>query len=63
MEVIADDIDRRHFSIRDHEPLFVGVRVELTSDLQASFCCRRADQINDDLITHQWSRTPVMADE
>ena len=41
----------------------VDVRVEFTQDLQTGLRCRGANKIDDDLITHQRSRTPIMADE
>ena len=63
VEIVTDDLDRLHFGFGNNNPFAICPGIKLAGDFQTRLgrCC--ADQINDDLVAHQWFRAPVLGDE
>src|SRR5271165_4312015 len=62
MEVVADDVQRRHLGVADLDALLVDAGIEGALDLQSGFCGRRADQLDDGEAIGQGPAAPVLRD-
>ena len=62
MEVVADDVQRRHLGVADLDALLVDAGIEGAFDLQSGFCGRCADQLDDGEAIGQGPAAPVLRD-
>ena len=63
MEIVTRDVDRLHLSFSDLEAFGVEVSIDLAAYFEACFGARRADELNDDLMTDQRLAPSVHGDE
>ena len=63
MEIVAAKVHVRQFSIGHLDTLGVKVLVEFGTDLQAGFCRRCPDQLDNRLDRAQRLTAPVLGDE
>jgi len=63
MEIVAADIDRIHFRIRDLDGFGIFILVEAAPHLKPGRRGRRSDELADDLVADQRLATPVLGDE
>src|SRR5690242_16758578 len=63
VEIVARDVDRLHLSFSDLEAFGVEVSIDFSANFETCFGARRADELNDDLMTDQRLAPPVHGDE
>src|SRR6185437_210407 len=63
VEIVTRDVDRLHLSFSDLEAFGVEVSIDLAAYFETCFGARRADELNDDLMTDQRLAPPVHGDE
>src|SRR5512133_1990069 len=59
VEIVTRDVDRLHLSFSDLEAFGVEVSIDLAAYFETCFGARRADELNDDLMTDQRLAPPV----
>src|SRR5207253_7713355 len=63
MEIVASDVDSRHFGVGDDDALWIEVVVDLAADGEARLCGGCGNQIDDDAIADERLGAPVLTDE
>lgn len=62
MEVVALDVDGRHFIIADLNAFLIEIAIKIARDRKAVFRRSGADQLDDDLVADQRLAAPVLRD-
>ena len=56
------EIESAEFGVGNLQADRIDASIQFGADLQSCLCRRVRDQIDDDVVTHQWSATPILSD-
>jgi light-regulated signal transduction histidine kinase (bacteriophytochrome) len=59
VEFVAGDADCLHLLVGDGDASWVQIALDLAADLEAGFCRRGTDELDNDLVAHQRLAAPV----